>query len=111
MRRPDRFTAAFLISATAPTLAVGHTAATGWAYDRWCCGGQDCQQIHVKDVSVTKDGYLVSIPMGEHMTARRPHTKLFGYDEVQESGDEFYHACIIPDTQEFRCLYVPRVGN
>ena len=44
------------------------------------------------------------------MTAHRDHGHLFPYDEVRFSGDGEYHACILPGTQEFRCLYVPPMG-
>jgi PAS domain-containing protein len=95
---------------SAPAWAAAHQAPSGWSYDNWCCGGQDCQPIPAENVSVTRDGFLVSIPEGSHMTARRAMTKLFGYDEVQESGDGEYHACVLPTSQEFRCLYAPRLG-
>ena len=77
-------------------LADAHSAPTGWAYDSWCCGGQDCQPIPEEQVHVTPDGYLVTIPNGSHMTAHGDISHLFHYDEVRFSGDGEYHACIIP---------------
>ena len=56
------------------------------------------------EVRVTPDGYLVTIP------AKSPSQlleKLFHYDEVRTSGDGQYHACILPGSGVFRCLYVP----
>ena len=90
--------------------ASAHDAPTGWAYDNYCCGGQDCQSIRIEQVEITPEGHLVTIPNGQHMTARRDHKKLFRYDEVRRSGDEHFHACILPNSQEFRCLYVPEMG-
>jgi len=106
-----RFACAFLVAllAAAPA-ALAHKAPSGWVYDNFCCGGQDCQPIDNVQVEITPDGYLVSIPQGEHQTARRDHQKLFRYNEVRKSQDENYHACILPNSQEFRCLYVPPFG-
>ncbi len=83
----------------------------GWAYDNYCCGGNDCQPIPTENVQVTPDGYVVTIPNGQHVTAQRDHLKLFRYDEVRESGDENFHGCILPGSQEFRCLYVPEFSG
>jgi hypothetical protein len=101
---------AHLSAATGLAPAAAHEAAPGWSYDPWCCGGQDCQPISPDNVSITKDGFLVTLSEGEHMTARRDHERLFGFDDVRESRDQNYHACILPRTQEFRCLYVPPFG-
>jgi hypothetical protein len=95
------------LATLAPSAAPGHVAPAGWPYDGWCCGGRDCQPIAQEMVTITPDGFLVSIPEGGHMTAQHAISKLFGYDEVRQSGDQNYHACILPGTQEFRCLYVP----
>jgi hypothetical protein len=99
-----------LAAAATPLPALAHLAPAGWRYDSWCCGGRDCQPIPAENVRVTADGFEVSIPEGSHITAREPMTKLFAYDEVQESGDEHFHACVLPQSQEFRCLYAPRFG-
>ena len=56
------------------------------------------------------EGYLVTIPNGTHVTAHTDIRHLFHYDEVRFSGDGEYHACILPSSQEPRCLYVPRLG-
>jgi hypothetical protein len=107
--RPSLIVSAFGL-AFAATLAAAHDAPTGWSYDPWCCGGHDCQPIPAENVSITEDGFLVTLSEGEHMTARRDHERLFGFDDVRESQDQNYHACILPRTQEFRCLYVPPFG-
>jgi hypothetical protein len=52
----------------------------------------------------------VTIPNGSHLAAHGDVRQLFHYDEVRFSGDGEYHACILPRSQEFRCLYVPRMG-
>jgi hypothetical protein len=95
------------VAALAPGAAAAHEAVAGWSYDGWCCGGRDCQEIAQEQVKVTADGYLVSVPAGSHVTALQSHEKLFRYEDVRRSGDQRFHACIIPHTQEFRCLYVP----
>jgi len=100
---------AVLILALAPA-ASAHMAPTGWMYDNYCCGGQDCQPIPTENVQITPEGYVVSIPNGQHVTASRDHRKLFHYNEVRKSGDENFHGCILPNSQEFRCLYVPEFG-
>lgn len=91
--------------------ASAHMAPAGWMYDSYCCGGQDCQPIPPENVRITPDGYVVSIPRGEHVTAQRDHRKLFHYDQVRKSGDSEYHGCILPGSQEFRCLYVPEFSG
>jgi hypothetical protein len=90
--------------------AHAHDAPTGWSYDPWCCGGHDCQPISSEYVEITENGFLVTLPEGSHITARRDHERLFGYDDVRHSEDMEFHACILPRTQEFRCLYVPPFG-
>ena len=105
-----RSIAAILLIFLPPLEARAHSAPSGWAYDSWCCGGQDCQPIPEDQVRVTPEGYLVTIPNGSHVTAHRDIRHLFHYDEVRFSGDGEYHACILPRSQEFRCLYVPRMG-
>jgi hypothetical protein len=107
MQASIRLLSILALSAVAPSVAPSHQTPTGWRYDGWCCGGQDCQPIAQELVTVTPDGFLVSIPSGTHVTANAGAEKLFHYDEVLRSGDEQYHACILPMTQEFRCLYVP----
>lgn len=102
---------AFFAAGLAAGPATAHNAPSGWSYDAYCCGGNDCQPIRVDNVEITADGFMVSIPNGGHATARRDHRRLFRYDEVRPSADEHFHACILPNTQEFRCLYVPEFGT
>jgi hypothetical protein len=94
-----------------PYYAWPHNALTGWAYDAVCCANRDCEPIPPEWVRITAEGYEVTIPNGQHITAKQDHVKLFRWDEVRRSGDEHYHACILPASQEFRCLYVPEVGS
>ena len=105
-----RALAGLLLATGAPVAAEAHAAPSGFVYDFWCCGGRDCQPIPAEQVRITPDGYVVTIPNGTHVTAHRDHSHLFHYDEVRFSGDGEYHACILPGTQEFRCLYVPPMG-
>ena len=95
------------VVALLPALAVAHSAPVGWHYDSWCCSGRDCAPIPQEEVHVTPDGYLVTIPASS--TSARLE-KLFRYDEVRMSGDGQYHACVVPGSGDFRCLYVPPMG-
>ena len=95
------------LAAALPSLAEAHGAPAGWHYDPWCCSGRDCHPIPQDEVRVTPEGYLVTIPAAS--PAERIE-KLFHYDEVRKSGDGRYHACILPGSGQFRCLYVPPMG-
>jgi hypothetical protein len=110
VQMPLRLVAAILLASVPPPAAEAHSAPSGWAYDSWCCGGHDCEPIPEDQVRVTPEGYVVTIPNGSHVTAHGDVRQLFHYDEVRFSGDGEYHACILPRSQEFRCLYVPRMG-
>jgi hypothetical protein len=101
---------ALALAAALPLGAAAHQAPTGWSYDAWCCGGLDCQPIPSEQVDVTEEGFVVTIPAESHANASHDQRRLFRYDEVRHSGDQNYHACIIPYSQEFRCLYVPSFG-
>jgi hypothetical protein len=90
---------------------AAHDAPSGWTYDAWCCGGRDCQPIPADKISITEEGFVVTLSEDSHITARRDHEAVFGYDEVRPSGDQEFHACILPHSQEFRCLYVPPFGS
>lgn len=105
------FAAVFAAGTLGARAASAHDAPAGWKYDNYCCGGNDCQPIPVDDVKVTPEGYLVTIPNGSHVAARKDHAKLFQYGEVRKSQDDRFHACILPNSQEFRCLYVPPFGT
>lgn len=87
--------------------ASAHEAPAGWKYDNYCCGGNDCQPIPYSAVRITPQGYEVTLQPNQHLMAKREHKKLFRYSEVRKSPDDQYHACILPNSQEFRCLYVP----
>jgi hypothetical protein len=100
-----------ILALLAAAPAWGHTAPTGWAYDNFCCGGQDCQSITLDHVEITPEGYVVTLGPGDHKTAKREHRKMFRYEDVRRSQDENFHACILPNSQELRCLYVPDFGT
>lgn len=95
--------AVLILMLLAPRL-LAHDAISGWKYDNFCCGGNDCQMITLDHVEVTPEGYVVTLAPGDHVTAKKLHRKLFRYGEVRQSGDEHFHACILPNSQEFRCL-------
>src|SRR6056297_2426685 len=43
------------------TAALAHE----W-YDPWCCNDRDCAPISQEHVSITEDGYLVTLEKGDH---------------------------------------------
>jgi hypothetical protein len=95
------------LAALTPSLGLAHSAPAGWHYDAWCCSGRDCAPIPEDEVRITPEGYLVTIPAE---STRDRLQKLFPYDKVRMSGDGQYHACILPGSGDFRCLYVPPMG-
>lgn len=96
-------------------------------YSGYCCSGYtqrngiatgDCAVIEPEHVQVTPDGYLVTLEPGDHPTVRRRLQRLFRYPDADPSndrtpgspeamppGDENFHACVLPNSQELRCLY------
>jgi len=60
--------------------ALAHDAASGWAYDPFCCNGDsetgDCQMIPSKSVKVTPNGYRVTLVPGDHRLVTRYHVFL-----------------------------------
>jgi hypothetical protein len=93
-----------LFLASAP--ASGH----GW-YDPFCCSGRDCAPIPFSAVTITEDGYLVTLGPGDHIMVRSPVEHLAPYGEVRESRDDSFHACLFPDQSVLRCLYAPPFGS
>lgn len=103
--------------ALALALLAGPAAAHSW-YDRWCCTTDDCEPIASTTVDVTPDGYLVTLQIGDHSKVRAyPIKRLFRFPDADPTNDKDgearisldgqYHACVLPGSQAFRCLYVP----
>lgn len=90
-----------------PLLALSHEAPTGWRYDGYCCGGQDCEPIPSEWVSISPEGYTVRIPANGHKISAPALERTFPFEGIHRSGDEHYHACVLPYSKSLRCLYVP----
>jgi hypothetical protein len=94
--------------------AFAHDAPMGWQYDRSCCNGTahngDCQRIPHSAVKAEQGGWRITLKPGEHRLVTRPHTWTKGYDQTRQSQDGDFHACLWPDEDTLRCLYVPPMG-
>jgi hypothetical protein len=74
-------------------LFLAHNAPSGWAYDAFCCGGQDCAPV--SGVVATDRGWLVG---GELL--------LYNDPRVRFSQDGGFHLC--RSAKGTHCLYVPQ---
>ncbi len=74
------------------SMVLAHQAPSGWWYDPFCCGGQDCHPV--VGVVVTGDGFVVA---GELMAGNDPR--------ILPSQDDAFHLC--QDETGIHCLYVP----
>jgi hypothetical protein len=99
-------------SVAATTKARPHDAPTGWSYSAYCCSGQDCTQIAIKTVTATANGWHVHLEPRDHPMLTQLIDVTVPYDDerIYRSGDEFFHACVLPHQQTLRCLYVPDMG-
>lgn len=84
-------------------------------YDAYCCQGTaktgDCQAIPYSSVKIMSDGYQVTLGPGDHRMVTRQHSFMKLYPEVRQSRDQDFHACLFPDENTLRCLYVPPFGS
>jgi hypothetical protein len=78
---------------------------SGWSYDAWCCSNRDCEPISQTAVTETAEGYRVVLEPGDHSMVRERLEKFFPHSAAKKSGDWSPHACVIPQSQEFRCFY------
>lgn len=85
------------ISAAVIGVAFGHTAPSGFEYERLCCHSQDCAPA---DVFEREGTMWVRNSMGE---APFPTDQ----SKYRSSPDGKYHACFYGNRTELRCLYVP----
>lgn len=94
--------------------AYSHNADMGWAYDPYCCNGNqdhgDCQEIDSKTVKPVDGGYLVTLNPGDHRLVTTPHTYMVPNDKVKYSPDGHYHACLWPSEDKMQCFYAPPMG-
>lgn len=116
--RAIRLTLAFLafavlyFAATAFFLsrpAAGHEAPSGWSYDLACCSGIDCAPIDSDLVTLSAEGYTVTVAPGDHPLITVPTTYFFPFEDtrVRFSPDGTYHLCVSAITQTGLCLYSP----
>ena len=105
-------------------LLAGPVGAHSW-YDPDCCSAKDCAPIPAATVTITGDGYTVTLNPGDHFLATKPLTAFFahGDENLRPSADGDWHACVIPksnpgdwytpgpQSEEYiKCLYVPGAG-
>lgn len=91
--------------------AAAHEAPTGWSYSTFCCSGRDCAEAPSGAVTITPDGFAIVLQPGEHpMVTQRTFKALvpFGDKSLLQSGDEFFHVCIVSGA--VRCFYAPPMG-
>lgn len=104
--------ASFII--VCPPLAYAHDTKTGWFYDAFCCNGDhvagDCQTIPSRSVTVTRNGYEISVGPGDHRLVTRRHDFSLPQSDARRSQDEEYHLCLFPDEDTLRCFYAPDMG-
>ncbi len=89
--------------------AYPHTTATGQTFSQYCCNGRDCQEIPKSSVVIDPTTNLVHVTLnvGDHPEVTRPHKFTFAYSKVNWSIDGLYYACLYPDEDTLRCLYLP----
>lgn len=89
--------------------ARGHDAPSGWSYDLACCSGTDCAPIDSDHVSLSAEGYTVTVAPGDHPLITVPTTYFFPFEDtrVRFAPDGMYHLCVSAITQTGLCLYSP----
>jgi hypothetical protein len=107
-----------LLAALAGSAAHAHSF-----YSRWCCSSVDgmsgdCAVIPSGTVSATPEGYVVTLTPADHPRVKATLTRLFRYPDNDPSNDRGdppeamistdgnFHACVLPNTQQFRCFYM-----
>jgi hypothetical protein len=96
---------------------AGGVSAHSW-YDSSCCSDKDCAPIPFEAVRVTEDGYEVTLMPGEHPMVRKRLFQIipFGSEDILQSQDMQYHACVIPGSPTtgipyIACFYVVGAGT
>lgn len=75
------------------SLFLAHQAPSGWSYEPFCCGGQDCAPV--SGVTATPFGWHVA---GEFIAYNDPR--------IRRSQDGSFHLC--RSARGTHCLYVPQ---
>lgn len=111
--------------------AEAHEAPSGWAYDTWCCGGDDCRHTEPGEVTLTPDGRgwhvrtlyqpRIDVVVPIDGTATNPTTGVprdVRDTSLRVSPDRDFHVCIVLQMssqfgsfQRLRCLFVPPAWN
>lgn len=89
-------------------LAFGHTAPSGWEYDRECCDTRDCAQVPDEAVREVAGGYQITLRAGQHPMGAGSWFIPHGDHRLRPSGDEHRHVCHMHG--RLFCLYV-RAGG
>lgn len=104
-----------IVVAVFADFARSHTSPLGMKYAPECCfgGGNlgDCAPIPPSAVRVLDDGYEITLQVGDHHMVTKTHVFRKLFSEVRYSTDGEYHACLYPDENVLRCLYVPPMGS
>ena len=104
----------FLLAALVATLAVqsawsheswisngGHRNAAG----EWCCGSGDCFMLDKRDVTMDRDGYLITRRLASTGETYGPPEHV-PFAEAQPSPDGEFWRCKRPDGSR-RCFFAP----
>jgi len=81
-------------------------------YDANCCSGRDCAPISTDRVDVTREGYVITLKVGDHPVLKRDRVYRLPFDSrtLKESRDGNFHLCIGIRTNNLLCLYEPTGG-
>jgi hypothetical protein len=84
------------------SLAMAHTAVSGFEYPWRCCSGQDCYEISQMDVEPVSGGWKIK-ETGE----------VWPLERVEEPPDGKYHRCSVAGDRGAKtlCLWIPPMGS
>lgn len=100
-----RASAALLVTLASCAAGIAHDAPSGWAYDRGCCSGHDCN-VDSGKITPIDQGWLIE-----------RHGLVIPYKSfmLHKSKDGLFHSCWLQgdDTrpENLLCLYVPPMGS
>jgi len=107
--------AVIVVAGVAWSEARGHTAISGMVFDRWCCSGNavngDCQPIPLSSIKEIEGGYQVTLSPGDHPMVTRVHVYQMEESKVRWTTDGEAYACLYPNEDSLRCLYLPPPGS
>lgn len=96
-----------------PALSHEHD---GFKFDPICCNGNnvngDCQPIPGSAVTHLGNGQLlVTLKPGDHPMVTRIHVYRFEQSKVRWTDNGRNYACLYPDEDKLRCLYLAPFGT